>query len=252
MRVLGYILAGVAAGAFSGALGLGGALLATPLLRFLGVPPYLALGTTVPAMLPTTLTGAWTYHRQGLVDTRSVARTGASAGVGAVAGALLTRQVNGHVLMFMTAGLLFFLALRSLPGREEPEVAPSPRRSTGPLLALGLAAGFFAGLLGIGGGFLLVPAFIRLLRFPTKLALGTSLAVIAWIAIPNLVAQELVGNVNWKVALLLAIGMVPGARVGALLAIRSPERRLRGVVALVVVVLALVYAGLEVAALSSG
>jgi uncharacterized membrane protein YfcA len=122
VRVLGFVLAGVAAGAFSGALGLGGALVATPLLRFLGVPPYLAVGTTVPAMLPTTLTGAWTYHRQGLVDVRSVSRTGAAAGVAAVAGALLTRQVNGHLLMFMTASLLFFLGLRSLPGREEPEV----------------------------------------------------------------------------------------------------------------------------------
>ncbi|MGH2733365.1 MAG: sulfite exporter TauE/SafE family protein [Actinomycetota bacterium] len=252
MRTLDFILAGIAAGAFSGALGLGGALVATPLLRFLGVPPYLALGTTVPAMLPTTLTGAWTYHRQGLVDTRSVSRTGAPAGAGAVAGAFLTRQVNGHVLMFMTAGLLFFLALRSLPAREKPKVLPSPRRSTGPLFALGLAAGFLAGLLGIGGGFLLVPAFIRLLRFPTKLALGTSLAVIAWIATPNLIAQGLVGNVDWRIAFLLGIGMVPGARMGALVTIRSSEQRLRSVVALVVAVLAVAYAGLEVAALSSG
>ncbi|MGH9269023.1 MAG: TSUP family transporter, partial [Acidimicrobiales bacterium] len=80
MKTLAFVLAGVAAGIFSGSLGVGGALLATPLIRFLGVPPYLAVGTTVPAILPTTVTGAWSYGRAGLLDLRTAAWAAAAAG----------------------------------------------------------------------------------------------------------------------------------------------------------------------------
>ncbi|MGH2812240.1 MAG: sulfite exporter TauE/SafE family protein [Actinomycetota bacterium] len=254
MQAAAFILSGVAAGVFSGSLGVGGALLATPLIRFLGVPPYLAIGTTVPVLLPTTLAGAWTYHRSGMVDPVVVRWTAPGGAIGAVAGALATRSVDGHLLMLFTAALMFALGARTLPGRRTDETgADTPRTLRPPagLLAVGAAAGFFSGLLGIGGGFLMVPGFIRLFGLPVKTALGTSLAVITITALPNLAAQTFVGNVRWSVAALLALGVVPGALIGARTAIRAPERGLHIAIAVAVMLVAAFYAAVEIAALSS-
>lgn len=246
-----FLAAGLATGIFSGSLGVGGALIATPLIRFLGVMPYLAVGTTVPVMLPTTLTGAFTYHRQNLVHFKAVWFTAPTSAAVAVMGAFTTRRVNGHVLMLMTAALIVFAAARLIPRRNASVAAKevlSPR--TG-FLGLGMTAGFFSGLLGVGGGFIMVPAFIQLFRFPTKLALGTSLAVISITVIPNLVSQAMVGNIDWKVALGLSLGVIPGARLGALMAIRAPERTLRYVIAVALIIVAFLYTRLELDALLS-
>jgi hypothetical protein len=249
VRWLLFAAAGLVAGMASGLLGIGGAAVATPALRFLSVSPRLAIGTTVPAILPTTLTAALTYGRAGLVDIGAATWTGVAGAFTAALGALATRHVSGHLLMLVSAGVLLVLGLRSLAS-ESPEARDRPpRRNRGALLGLGAVAGFFSGLLGIGGGFLLVPAYIRFFRFPVKVALGTSLAVITLTVLPNVVAQAYVGNIDWPIAGLLTLGVVPGARLGALLAVRAPERILRILVALGVVAVALAYAGLELAEL---
>jgi uncharacterized protein len=252
LTYLAFVLAGLAAGVFSGSLGLGGALIATPFIRFLGVSPYMAIGTTVPVLLPTTLAGAMTYQRSGLVNLRVAGWTALGGGIGAVLGALATHRVNGHVLMLITAGILVVLAIRMFPRRNEAENLPRSEPPSAAVVAgLGGVAGFFSGLLGIGGGFLMVPIFIRFFGLPVKTALGTSLAVITVTAIPNVVAQGLVGNIDWQVALLLAIGVVPGALVGARLSIRAREKTLRYVIPFAVLGVAIAYASIELSALSS-
>lgn len=230
---------------------MGGALVGTPLVRFLGLAPYLAVGTTVPVILPSAITGAYTYARSGMVDFRAAATTALPAAAAVVAGAFVTHRINGHVLMLATAAVVLLTATRLLPGRGGP-AGPRPVRRGGLALALtGAVAGFFSGLLGIGGGFLVVPAYISLFGFETKVALGTSLAVIAVVAVPNILAQTAVGNIDWRAALLLAAGVVPGARLGAMLSIRAQERRLRITLAATLAAIALVYAAAEIAALSS-
>lgn len=251
MRSIAFVASGLAAGFFSGSLGVGGALLATPLIRFLGLSPYLAVGTTVPVLFPTTVTGAYTYRRAGMLDWRIAGLTALGGIGGAVGGALTTRHVNGHLLMLITAGVLLALSLRMLPESGEKTEAAEPRRSGAGLFLLGAGAGFFSGLLGIGGGFVMVPAFIRIFGIPIKTALGTSLAVISITAIPNMIAQQVVGNIDWRVALLLALGVIPGARIGALLSIRAKERTLRIVIGSAMAAIALVYAVSEILTLSS-
>lgn len=261
-RVLGFLMAGIATGIFSGALGVGGALIATPLIRFLGVGPYLAIGTTVPVMLPTTLTGMFTYHRAKLVDLRVAGWTAASGAVFAVVGALSTRQIDksgGHALMITTAVILLISAFRLLPSKSDSLEESQQVGSVPAFLAVGAVSGFMSGLLGIGGGIIMVPAFISLLRLPTKTALGTSLAVITLTVVPNIVAQtfaapctsfEACGNINWSAALLLSMGVVPGAWLGAKLSIRAPERTLRIVMVVAIVAVALIYAWREISELS--
>jgi uncharacterized protein len=252
VRWLLFAGAGLLAGAASGMLGIGGAALSTPLLRFLALSPRLAIGTTVPAILPSTLTAAYTYSRADLVDVPAAVWTAAAGAVAAPAGALATRHTSGHGLMLVLAAVLLALGVQSLqPGTRAEQTAEPPRRNPALLLALGAVAGFFSGLLGIGGGFVLVPVYIRGFGFPVKLALGTSLAVIALTVLPNIAAQAYVGNVDWRVAGLLTLGVVPGARLGALAAVRAPEPVIRPLVAGAVVAVALVYAALELVELFS-
>ena len=253
MKVAVYVFTGLVAGVFSGAMGVGGAIVATPLLRLAGISPYLAVGTTVPAILPGALTGAWTYMRAKFVDVRTVLLVGTPGAVFSFLGARATRAVNGHVLMILTAGVLAVLSFR-LARQSAPEVPPEDGGRQGGMPAFGLlgaAAGFGSGLLGIGGGSLLVPVLSRAFSFPIKMALGTSLAIISIMALPNIIGQAEVGNINWNAALLLGAGIIPGARVGSLLALKAPDRTVKLVVGATLGAVAVLYAAIETAALGS-
>lgn len=259
MQSAAYILSGLAAGVASGALGIGGAVVATPLIRFAGLNPYLAIGSTVPAILPGSITGAWTYFRASHVDIRSAIIIGSAGSVTSFVGARATRAFDGNLLMLITAAVLFGLAIRlSKPGDDNDRTPGNgaaanrpPKSPAAGLFALGAVAGFFSGLLGVGGGSVLVPVLVKVFFYPMKMALGTSLAVIALTTGPNIAGQSQAGNIDWAVAALLALGTIPGARIGALLALASPEKSLRLFVAIALSGLAVVYAAIELAALSS-
>ncbi|MEX2588389.1 MAG: sulfite exporter TauE/SafE family protein [Actinomycetota bacterium] len=251
MDALAYLLSGLASGLFSGGLGQGGAAVATPLLRLLGLSPHVALGTPVPMILPGAVTGALTYLRAGMVDRAAVVRVAPAFAATTYFGALLTRRVDGSLLMLACAAILLFLAIRLLPSQSPPAPDGASTRHAAALPLLGAGVGLLAGLLGVGGGFLMVPAFIHWFRMPTKTALGTSLAVIALTVAINAAGQNQAGNIDWVVALLLTVGVVPGARLGALLAIRAPERRLRIVMAVALSGLAVVYAFSELTKLGA-
>jgi uncharacterized membrane protein YfcA len=87
--------------------------------------------------------------------------------------------------------------------------------------------GLYAGFLGLGGGFILVPMLTRWLRFDIKLAIGTSLIAIGILAVPGTITHALLGHVDWAIALVLTFGVVPGALLGARLSIGSADRTIR-------------------------
>lgn len=242
MDALAYLLSGLASGFFSGGLGQGGAAVATPLLRLLGLGPHLALGTPVPMILPGAVTGAFTYFRAGMVDRAAVIRVAPTFAATTYFGAILTRRIDGSLLMLACAVVLLFLAVRLLPGRDLQVEEQTATRHVAALPVLGAGVGLLAGLLGVGGGFLMVPAFVHWFKMPIKTALGTSLTVIALTVAINAAGHNQAGNIDWTVALLLTAGVVPGARLGAVLAIRAQERRLRIVMAAALSGLAVVYA----------
>ncbi len=263
MYVLGAILIGFAAAVLAGMFGIGGAGITTPAIRvLLGASPEIALGTTLPVTIPTAASGAVTYYRRGLVEKRVAGYCCLSGIFGATVGALLTWVVNLHYLMLLTGAIVLYMSgatiyrgvtgrgIESEPAETPPEtgepetcVQPAPGAGGEPLeveepepcayrdsvllmLAIGLAGGLLSGLLGVGGGLVLIPSFIYLLRMPLKRTFGTSLAVIAVIAIPGTVVHALLGHVSWMLALYLVIGSVPGAYIGARISIRTGERAL--------------------------
>ena len=115
--------------------------------------------------------------------------------------------------------------------------------------AIGLAAGLLSGLLGVGGGILMVPAFVGWVRLPIKEAVGCSLACVGHPRGPGTITHALLGHIDWAFALPLCVAVIPGARVGAHLAIRSSDRALRLSVAIVLGSIAIVYAVGEIIAL---
>ena len=118
--------------------------------------------------------------------------------------------------------------------------------------AIGLLAGFVSGLLGVGGGIVMVPALTTWIGMPLRRALGTSLLVIAILVIPGTIVHALLGNIDWAIFLVLTLGVVPGARVGARIALGVRERSLRVAVGTFLLSVALAYAAVEVTALAEG
>jgi uncharacterized membrane protein YfcA len=247
------LLIGFVAGVLSGLFGVGGGIVMTPGIQVLmGAAPIVALATPLPAILPTALTGAFTYQRSGQVDTRATAWMVGPGIVGAVAGAALTDVVDTHVLLIITAVLLGWQAVGVLRGardrtREDDPALTPPAPSK--FLVIGLVAGFVSGLLGIGGGLIMVPLMVGWLGMPLKRALGTSLLTIAVLVIPGTVVHTLLGHIDWAIFLVITVGAVPGARVGALFALGTRERTLRLMVGSFLLLVAVTYGATELSAL---
>jgi uncharacterized protein len=252
------LLVGFLTGVLSALFGIGGAIVSNPGLRALGAAPLVAVGTTLPSILPGAISGTLRYRREGLIDWRLITPAAAAGLLAVVGGSLLSHAVpgQGHLLLLSIAVLLAFSAWRTAfaPARgPEPPTAPSAmrpvRRRRWVAAGIGLAAGLLSGLLGVGGGVIMVPAYTELLSLPLKSAIATSLVCVGIFAVPATVAHGLLGDVDWRLAILLMIGVVPGAQVGAALTIRTAERRLRLAVGVFLAVVAVVYFVTETRAL---
>ena len=247
------LLAGVGTGVLSAAFGVGGAVVSTPAIRLLGVSALLAVGTTLPSILPSALTGTARYTKAGLIQWRVVKWATPAGFVTAIGGSLLSRVIpgEGHVLMLLTAVLLGVTAVRMARPRDLPERGEGEPARDRPavLVGVGALAGLLSGLLGIGGGTVMVPGFTEMAGIPVKSAIATSLACVGLFAIPSTVSHALLGGLDWRVALLLTIGVIPGARIGAAAAIRSTDRRMRVAVAVFLGLVSAMYFVGEVIAL---
>lgn len=250
------LLIGLVAGYLSGQFGIGGGIITTPAIRLLlGRPELVAVGTPLPVIVPTAVAGALAYARRGLADTRLGLRVGLVGGLFTVAGAWLSTMVGGRVVLLVTAALIAWVALDMAisTARRAPEAltgtTDSPRcRSWGCAVGLGAAAGLYSGFLGLGGGFVVVPALIRYFGFSAKRAIGTSLVIVSLLAVPGSIAHHALGNVDLSLAALLTVGVVPGALLGARVTARAQERSVRLGFAALLVVVAVVLAYGEVAA----
>lgn len=252
LQVVVGILVGFGAGVLSGLFGVGGGIITTPAINvLLGGSAIEAIATPLPVIFPTSLVGAFTYSRAGEVSFRAARWAIGPGVVGAVLGAALTERVNTHFLLFVTAILIAYTAVQVLFGKT---YATRPRGSTPgwQYAAVGLVAGFVSGLLGVGGGIIMVPAFTTLLGMPLKRALGTSLVTMAALVVPGTIVHAWLGHIDWAIFAALAVGVVPGARIGARIAIETREHTLRVAVGSFLLAVAVFYGVRELAALLAG
>jgi uncharacterized protein len=232
---------GAAAGVLSGIFGVGGGVVMTPGIQILmGAKPIVALATPLPIIVPTALTGALAYRRAGEIDVRAAAWMAGPGVVGSIAGALLTEAIDPHLLLLVTAGILAWQAASVLRARtSDPSRRPRPTPFV--FATVGLMAGGVSGLLGIGGGIVIVPLLAGWLGMPLKRALGTSLLTIVALAIPGTIVHAVLGHIDGWVFVAVVVGAVPGARIGAALALGAADRTLRLAVALFLLLVAAAY-----------
>jgi uncharacterized membrane protein YfcA len=256
--VLLSVVIGLGSGFLSGQFGIGGAMVTTPAIRLLlGSPELIAVGTPLPIIIPTAIAGSIAYARRGLVDLRAGITIGLAGSIASVLGAWLTRFVGGSFVLVVTAAVICYmaadmalLAFRRAPETEEPGIVPAvPRGVTRktPLgyVVLGMTTGLYSGFLGLGGGFIVVPALIRWFGFDAKRAIGTSLVVVSVLAVPGSITHYLLGHVDPWIAAWMALGVVPGALLGARVTSLASERGVKVAFATLLLVVGVVLATAE-------
>jgi uncharacterized membrane protein YfcA len=206
-RLLRAAVLGLVAGFLSGLFGVGGGILIVPVLvLFMGMDQRLAHGTSLAAVLPIAVSGVIGFALEDSVDWSVAAALTVGAMAGAVLGTHWLHKLPTHVLAYSFAAVLLLSAARLvLDNSEATGRSDLGWPSLAALVALGLLAGTLAGLLGVGGGVVMVPAMIILFGIPAAVAKGTSLAVI----IPTSVVAT-VRNVrkrNADLAVAAAVGL---------------------------------------------
>jgi uncharacterized protein len=245
---------GGAIGFISGLFGVGGGFLLTPLLIFVGVPAPVAVATSSVHIAASSVTGALTYWRRNALDVKLGSVLVVGGVFGTFLGVLFFNQMRrlGHldlvitlayVTLLMSVGCLMFVesigsmlqsrrgkivSLRKAGEHAWYEQLPFPMRfhrskmstSVIPVVMLGAVIGFIGTVLGIGGGFLVVPALIYFFRVPTSIVVGTSLFQIV---ITMIVATLLHGIISQAVDVLLALTLVIGGVIGAQFGTRAGQ-----------------------------
>jgi uncharacterized protein len=255
LQVALTVAVGAVSGVLSGMFGIGGAVITTPAIRALGATTFQAIGSTLPSILPSSISGSLRYNREQFIRVRIVLIASAFGVPASVVGSRLSRSVpgNGHWLMIATAALVAFTAYRTafpIVRSDGTSGALEVLRDRWWMLALiGMAAGALSGLLGIGGGILMVPAFSAWVGLPLKETIATSLACVGIFAVPGTITHAFQHDIDWTYALSLAAGVIPGARFGARFTIATDDRTLRYTVGIALAVIAAIYAAGEISAL---
>jgi uncharacterized membrane protein YfcA len=220
------MLIGAGVGFLSGAFGKGGSAIATPLLHLLGVPALVAIASPLPAAIPSSLFASRVYARRGDIDARIV-KLGLPIGLPAtVVGALLTQWIPGGPLIIATDIVVLAFGLRILLTHGPADAAHEARATHTRILIVVGVVGFVSGLLGNSGGFLLAPLFITALGMPIHRALGTSLVLATFLAVPGTIVHAWLGHIDWSLTLAFGLASVPAATAGAKLALRTKDRSL--------------------------
>lgn len=261
---------GLAVGLLSGMFGIGGGFILTPMLIFLGVPPTLAVGTGASHVVASSVSGALAHWRRGNVDLHMGALLIGGGLIGAVIGVyvLALLRAVGQVDLFVSlayvvllgviGALMLIEALRTMHALAQVQRAPVRRGSQHtwiqglplkqrfrvsrlyisaiPPVLIGVAVGWLTAIMGVGGGFLLVPALIYLLGMPTRIVIGTSVFQIVFVTASTTILQAVLNHsVDAMLAAPLMIGGVIGAHYGVEMGQRLKAEQLRGMLALLVI-----------------
>jgi len=257
-------------GILSGMFGVGGGFLMTPLLFFIGIPPAVAVATEANQIVASSFSGVLAHFRRRTVDFRMGTVLLVGGLIGAALGVVVFNYLKslGQVDLLVTlcyvvflgviGSLMFVESLRALRKAKKGGAAPAKRRQRGwvhampfkmrfrtsglyisviPPVLVGLCVGVLSAIMGVGGGFIMVPAMIYLLGMPTKVVVGTSLFQIIFVtAFTTMLHATTNYTVDVVLAVLLLVGGVIGAQIGTVIGARMPAEQLRVLLAALVLV----------------
>ena len=274
VNIIVIVMLGGLVGVLSGMFGVGGGFLTTPLLIFYGIPPTVAAASAATQVTGASVSGVFAHLRRDGVDMRMGMVLVAGGIIGSLFGAWLFEwlQRMGQIdtviaflyliLLGTIGGLMFRESLAAIRAQASGQPLPTRKRRHHPLVAnlpmrwrfyrsglyisplapllLGMAVGILTILLGVGGGFIMVPAMLYLLGMSAQVVVGTSLFQILFTTISATMVHSLTTRaVDIVLALLLLLGGVIGAQIGAKLAQRINPERLRLGLAIIVLLVAL-------------
>ncbi len=256
-------------GILSGMFGVGGGFLITPLLFFIGIPPAVAVATSANQIVASSFSGLLAHLKRKTVDLRMGGVLLAGGLLGAGLGVFVFNYLKSLgqvdllvrlcyvVFLGIIGALMFVESLRAIrKARRAGGVLPAKRKHRGwitalpikmrfrtsglyisviPPLLVGFSVGLLAAIMGVGGGFIMVPAMIYLLHMPTKVVIGTSLFQIIFVAaFTTLLHATTNQTVDMVLAVLLLIGGVIGAQFGTKIGVKLKAEQLRILLALLV------------------
>lgn len=268
------VLLGAAVGFISGMFGIGGGFLMTPVLIFMGIPPVVAVASEANHVAASSTSSVIAYTRRKAVDFRMGGILAAGGATGSLIGVEIFRVLRGlgqadlvvslSYLIFLgvIGGLMLTESLGTILRRRRGD-PPAPRRdrrppwlyglpfkmrfprsrlyiSVIPPIALGVFVGILSAIMGVGGGFILVPAMVYLLRMPAGVVVGTSLfQIIITTSLTSVLQAGRNQTVDIVLATLLLIGGVMGAQLGARASSRFRAEELRALLAIIVLIVGL-------------
>jgi len=238
VTALGYAL-GVLIGVTLGLLGGGGAILSVPILVYiLGVPVKSAVPTSLVVVGLTSLVGVVSHYRAGNLNARAALMFAPSAAVGSLVGSRLALLMDSRLQLAIFAVVLLVASVRMFQSVSVEQAAgPAPSRPLPFLMTIGAGVGLLTGLVGVGGGFLYVPALTLLAGLDMKHAVGTSLALITVSCAAGLAGYLGQVHLDWVlIAIFTALAFI-GVIVGSKLAERLDATRLRKAFAVLMLVM---------------
>jgi uncharacterized membrane protein YfcA len=265
---------GAAVGFLSGMFGVGGGFLITPLLIFYNIPPAVAVATGANQVIASSFSGALTHFKRGTLDVKLGSLLVIGGVIGAAVGIyvfVLLRQLGQldlivsllYVVFLSTiGGLMLYESIQAMRRTRAGQLATLKRPgqhiwvhrlpfkmrfraskiyvSIIPVMVLGAAIGFLSSIMGVGGGFIMVPAMIYLLKVPTNVVIGTSLYQIVFVTAFTTVMQATTNqSVDIVLAMLLMTGGVVGAQYGTRIGQKLRGEQLRALLAMLVLAVGL-------------
>jgi len=240
---------GLVTGFLSGMLGIGGGIVMAPLLLY--VPPLLGFeplpmrivaGLTLVQGFMACISGAISHRQFRMVSGPLSLYMGISIFIAAMAGGAGSGYVSNQILLFVFAGLAFsasFLMLIPIKDEcENPDVDGLTFQRWRAVTVAG-AVGFLGGLVGQGGSFILIPLMTSFVRIPTRIAIGSNLAVVLLSTTAGFIGKATTGQIEWFMAVPIALTVVPSVRAGSLVSRRVPVARLRRTLSLLIAIAAI-------------
>ena len=237
-EILLNILTAGFAGFSSGMFGIAGSVVASPILSLaLNYSPMIALATPLPSAIPSAVSGSYLYNKQKLIHYK----LSAYALIGAIpfsfAGSFATAYIEGNSLMIAKAAFLILLGINFLlTGKLLKKSDGQSKESITASIMAGSLAGFVAGILAVGGGIVLVTAFVRINKLSIKEAIATSLLCVGVLSIINSAVHYHLNHIAFYPALIIFLSVAPFSYLGAKLAVKlknSTMERLFGTMLIV-------------------
>jgi len=250
MIYLIYLITGFFAGIMGGLLGTGGCALIMPVIRFgFHFDPAIAVGTTLTAVVFTAASGAYQHIKMKNVDKDSAKIVGISGILGVIIGSIVFGFLKdyGKVIDMILGVAFLVVSLRMIyegflsRGSKNSAIGNRLPGTKVNKSILGSVIGFLTGIIGLGGGYALVPSFIYFFKAPVKLAIGTSMASFVWLALVGAIFKIYQHAVNIPVAIVLGIGALVGAIYGAKLVAKFKSNTLKALFGLLFLYVSLKY-----------